>query len=91
MICRKTMEECQTPSMCAPFGGCPSQTPQVEALADAMWQLLDDMGKDGRSVCLAAKAQARIAYEPFRDKSEPEYDDWMTVAEARAIEEEVSR
>lgn len=22
MICRKTMRSCQTPSMCAPFGGC---------------------------------------------------------------------
>jgi hypothetical protein len=22
MICRKTMSRCQTPSMCAPFGGC---------------------------------------------------------------------
>lgn len=22
MICRKTMQQCQTPSMCAPFHGC---------------------------------------------------------------------
>lgn len=39
---------------------------QALALANAMWQLLDDMGESGLSVCLAAKAQARIAYEPFR-------------------------
>jgi hypothetical protein len=38
---------------------------QVEALADAMEQLLDDMGERGAIVCIAAKAQARIAYEPF--------------------------
>jgi hypothetical protein len=57
---------------------------EVTVLADAMWQLLDDMGARGQSVCLAAKAQARLAYEPFRDKSE-EYDDWMPVEEARRI------
>ncbi|KMO22334.1 hypothetical protein [Methylobacterium platani] len=39
---------------------------QVEALSDAMWQLLDDMGTEGTSVCHSAKASARIAYEPFR-------------------------
>ncbi|KTS39513.1 hypothetical protein NS228_04975 [Methylobacterium indicum] len=39
---------------------------QVEALSDAMWQLLDDMGAEGTSVCHSAKASARIAYEPFR-------------------------
>jgi hypothetical protein len=58
---------------------------EIEALADAMWQLLDDMGDRNHSVCLAAKAQARVAYEPFRDTSEPEYDDWMTVAQAKQI------
>lgn len=39
---------------------------QVEALSDAMWQLLDDMGVSGQSVCESAKALARVAYEPFR-------------------------
>lgn len=43
---------------------------QVQALADAMWQLLDDMGTDGQCVCLAAKAQARAALEPFLGESE---------------------
>ena len=37
----------------------------TEALADAMWQLLDDMGPTGQGVCIAAKARARVALEPF--------------------------
>lgn len=57
----------------------------VESLASAMWQLLDDLGERRLSVCLAAKAQARVAYEPFRDKSEPEYSDWMSLAEAEEV------
>lgn len=56
---------------------------EVQELADAMWQLLDDMGKNGQSVCLLAKIDARIAYEPFRDKSEPEYEDWLSYDEAK--------
>lgn len=43
----------------------------IRELADAMWQLLDDMGKDGQTVCLYAKAQARVAFEPFRDADSP--------------------
>lgn len=54
---------------------------EVQDLADAMWQLLDDMGKTGQAVCLAAKAQARIAYEPFNNECDPE----MTLEEAKAI------
>lgn len=61
---------------------------EVEALSDAMWQLLDDMGSNGQSVCLAAKASARIAFEPFRDKSEEEYSDWMSLSEAFRIRKE---
>lgn len=57
---------------------------RVAALADAMWQLLDDMGAKGQSVCLLAKVQARVAFEPFRDKSD-HFDDWMTYEEAKAI------
>jgi hypothetical protein len=53
-------------------------------LADAMWQLLDDMGASGQSVCLAAKAEARIAYEPFRNKSE-DFKDWMSLEAAQRI------
>ncbi|GJD74522.1 hypothetical protein MKK50_15795 [Methylobacterium sp. J-043] len=39
---------------------------EIDALADAMWQCLDDMGAQGQGVCLASKAKARVAYEPFR-------------------------
>ncbi len=56
---------------------------EVSELVDAVWQLLDDMGKDGRSVCLAAKALARLAFEPFRDG--PELDSWMSLEEAEKI------
>ena len=47
---------------------------EIEALADAMDQLLDDMGPKGQSVCLYAKAKARIAFEPFLD---PECRDFI--------------
>lgn len=57
---------------------------QVQALADAMWQLLNDMHPGGQSVCLAAKAQARIAYEPFRVEPEDEIG-IMPLAEACSI------
>lgn len=60
---------------------------RVAALADAMWQLLDDMGEGGQSVCLLAKIQARIAYEPFRDKSE-DFDNWLSYEEAKAMHAE---
>jgi hypothetical protein len=57
---------------------------EVQALAEAMDQLLDDMGLSGCSVCMAAKAQARIAYEPFRDKSVS--GDWlMPMEDAESI------
>ena len=57
---------------------------QVEELADAMWQLLNDMHPGGQSVCLAAKARARLAYEPFRAEPEDEIG-IMPLAEAQAI------
>lgn len=44
---------------------------EVDALRDAMWQILDDMGRDGLCVCLEAKAMARIAFEPFQDPGAP--------------------
>ena len=33
-----------------------------ERLLEALWQLLDDMGPEGLSVCQAAKDQAMSAY-----------------------------
>ena len=54
-----------------------------ESLRDAMWQLLDDMGEHGTSVCLQAKAEARIAFEPFILEDEDE--GLMSLEEARRI------
>jgi len=42
----------------------------LEELIDAVDQVLDDMGKDGKSCCGYAKAKLRIAYEPFREDRE---------------------
>lgn len=64
---------------------------QIDDLADAMWQLLDDMGKSGQSVCLAAKADARLAFEPFRDAADGVYEDWMSVEDAARVREEANR
>ena len=62
---------------------------QARVLANAVGQLLDDMGKAGQSVCLAAKAQARIAFEPFRDDDNYSGDDCcMSLAEALALTSE---
>ncbi len=58
---------------------------EVIALADAMDQLLDDMGSTGKCVCLHAKAQARIAFEPFRNYDD--HTDEFTLEEARQIVE----
>lgn len=62
-------------------------TKDVTELADAMWQLLDDMGPESQSVCLLAKAKARIAFEPFvRDVCEIE--GMMPIEEAQRIMKE---
>lgn len=59
---------------------------QVEALADAMWQLLDDMGERGQGVCEAAKAKARVAFEPFKlDASGEEASLDYTLEAAQAV------
>jgi hypothetical protein len=41
------------------------------ALLDAVWQVLDDMGKDGLSCCALAKADLRVAYEAFHNPQDP--------------------
>lgn len=58
---------------------------QVEALVDAMWQILDDMGERGHGVCEFAKAKARVAFEPFKldaDGEEAPLDYTMAAAQA---------
>lgn len=61
---------------------------QVEALADAMSSMLDDMGKDTQSVCLYTKAKARIAYEPFMAMMEDGPEFYMPLVEAERIVKE---
>lgn len=61
--------------------------PQTTDLANAMWQLLDDMGEDGLCVCTAAKAQARMAFEPFVNDM-VEIQGLMSIEEARRIVKE---
>lgn len=62
---------------------------EVIALADAMDQLLDDMGATGQGVCLYAKAHARIAFEPFRN--DDAHTNEFTLEEAKRIVEEANR
>jgi len=53
---------------------------EIQALARALSQLLEEMGTEGTSVSAAAKARARIAYEPFAD--EEEKNSMMTIEAA---------
>ena len=59
----------------------------IAALVDAMDQLLDDMGPHSCSVCLYAKAKARIAMEPFITDDYAS-ETYMPLREARAIVKE---
>lgn len=58
----------------------------IAALIDAMDSVLDDMGKNGLSVCLYTKAQARIALEPFLSPESAEFI--MPLSEAERIVKE---
>jgi hypothetical protein len=56
---------------------------EISALADAAWQVLDDM-EGGLSCCRASKAQLRLAIEPFI--SDPaDMKDIMTLEKAKSI------
>jgi hypothetical protein len=61
---------------------------QIEDLVEAVRQLLEDMGPDGLSVCLAVKAEARVALEPFLSKGDGK--NMITFARAHAIMEEAA-
>lgn len=60
-----------------------------DRLIEAMDQLLDDMGHEGTSVCLAAKAKARIAFEPFMELDAAHI--YMPLDEAKRIAAESDR
>lgn len=62
---------------------------EVTALADAMWQLLDDMGEKGQTVCLAAKVRARLAFEPWNTEEGALCD--MPLEEAKRLWAEYDR
>ena len=64
------------------------QYEEWESLRDAMWQLLVDLGEHGTSVCLLAKAEARIAFEPFA--LEADVDGLMLLEEAQRIVRELT-
>jgi hypothetical protein len=57
---------------------------QCASLIEAVWQVLDDMGEDGTCCCTAAKAELRLAYEPFKHE---DYKGWMSVEAATIIKE----
>lgn len=57
---------------------------EVSELVDAMWQLLNDMGETGQSVCMFTKAKARIAFNPFTNDV-VETHGMMSMEEARLI------
>jgi hypothetical protein len=60
----------------------------VNVLVDAMVQVLDDMGHGEHcGTCLATKAQARIAIEPFIGEDEKEF--LMPLSEAEKIWENI--
>lgn len=61
------------------------RTPDLTALIDAVWQVLDDMDGEHTACCLFAKAQLRVAYEPFREDG---LDMDMPLEEARRIVKE---
>lgn len=56
----------------------------VELLAHAAWQVLDDMGERGCCCCPFAKAQLRIAFEPFVCDVR-ELEGWMSLEEAERV------
>jgi hypothetical protein len=60
---------------------------QIEALAHAMGQVLDDMGPGPitTSTCPYTKAMARIAFEPWADYADGDGTALMSLDEARQI------
>lgn len=59
---------------------------QIDALADAMCMVLNDMGEEDQYVCALVKAKARLAFEPFRSEDD---GDLMELDRARSIIREV--
>lgn len=58
---------------------------QIEALADAMRDVLDEMGHDSQSVTRYTKAKARLAYEPFMAMMEDGPEFYLALDQAAKI------
>jgi len=58
---------------------------EVRRLVEAVWQVLDDMGVNGTSCCLMAKAQLRHAMEPFYQPDDDNLPLDMPMPEAERI------
>ncbi len=54
---------------------------QINFLAAAVRQVLDDMGPDGQCCCKAAKDELRRAYEPFADREDSEEQEQLPTNE----------
>lgn len=63
-IIRTTEEE-------AELGRAVEYIERIDALVEAAWQVLDDMDQKGHCCCPAAKAQLRIAMEPYLTQDMP--------------------
>jgi hypothetical protein len=59
---------------------------RIEQLETAIWQVLDDMGKDGQCCCKAAKHDLRIAYGETRDADLLDYTLEEALASRAALE-----
>lgn len=63
MICRKSMTRCQTPGMCSPHGGCPSQAAaqQSPAVAGELSFVLEGIGFTGMPLARVAQYMTTLA------------------------------
>jgi hypothetical protein len=59
MICRKSMNSCQTPGMCSPHGGCPD--PIAAPVAGELSFVLEGIGFDGMPLARVAQYMTTLA------------------------------
>lgn len=64
LICRKTMMRCQTPGMCAPYGGCRTEVaiPADQVLVPR--ELLERLYSSDTATALTAAAELRTLIHP---------------------------
>jgi hypothetical protein len=59
MICRKSMQPCQTPGMCSPHGGCPA--PVAAPIAGELSFVLEGIGFAGLPLARVAQYMTTLA------------------------------